>query len=529
MIALWLKIPIIKNVKKGEYMHSLVITILSIVLVVILMLALIFYGFGASSRALNETAATQLSASMKQISGALLLYEHDNGDWPTSLGDLVSGNYLVALPIPSKDAYDSSVGNSSAVDWQIKPTRYIELTSKINATSCKAINKRSDIVVGGAIVDGNGDGIPDSDTALPSTEYCFGSAAPFTYRFFAPGGVVAAASSGSGSSGGSSGSGSGSGSGGPTVHSLAGYSGKAGNTWISNTYYILNTGPDSGATMYDFGYVPGMADSNPLGNWIFLNGATNLYSVDFLFESESSVSSFSVTVNGVDKTAYFSAYSQTTLSGLGYPSCASIPFASGTVSPTCVLITSVMADGGGGTTPRSILSAGANTVVVNINGNEHQYTITAVDIANSMDAVSSGLGKTALNAYKPQGLINRVKAMGATPVALVSQSGGTAVSFSTGSPIVNFGSSVGVSNPAELVTLKDINASEYVDIPLNVLCSTHSITINGFSCTFNSLVTLQPYRRNGAYNLNTTKQLWVNIPGMTSAYQASLPLIIQYQ
>lgn len=83
-------------------MFSLIITIISIALVAGLTLATAYYGGSAFQQGSARANASTLVAQAQQITGANTLRANDNGGvFATSVSDLVSGNYLSAIPRPA--------------------------------------------------------------------------------------------------------------------------------------------------------------------------------------------------------------------------------------------------------------------------------------------------------------------------------------------------------------------------------------------------------------------------------------------
>jgi len=80
-------------------MFSLIISVISVLLVSILLMASIYYGGSAFINAGPKATAAQLSIEAEQLRTAIQMYLVDNGHLPTSLEDLTKdGRYLRNTP-----------------------------------------------------------------------------------------------------------------------------------------------------------------------------------------------------------------------------------------------------------------------------------------------------------------------------------------------------------------------------------------------------------------------------------------------
>lgn len=107
-------------------MFSLVITIISIALVSALALATIYYGSTAFIEARQNAEASQAVNEGAQIDAAATMFVQQEGQAPHSLQELVSENYLKALP-PGQ--------------WQVVEGQAVKVLN-IEEAQCLATNKQ---------------------------------------------------------------------------------------------------------------------------------------------------------------------------------------------------------------------------------------------------------------------------------------------------------------------------------------------------------------------------------------------------
>jgi type II secretory pathway pseudopilin PulG len=81
-------------------MFSLIVTLVSIALVAALALATLYYGGSSWLRGNAAANAATVTNQGQQIRGAMELYYTDHSEYPASLQDLVTGEYLKTVPVP---------------------------------------------------------------------------------------------------------------------------------------------------------------------------------------------------------------------------------------------------------------------------------------------------------------------------------------------------------------------------------------------------------------------------------------------
>lgn len=163
---------------------------MSISLVIILTLAVVFYGFN-STKTLDEAKAFALDNQLAQIENALLLYENDHqGTWPASMASLAPV-YLQAVPSPDKEAFVASAQSSvNENSWVKGDEKYIAVNG-VSKAVCSKVNSKYSVPVS---TDINVDSIPDNNIGLKGV-YCFGDPATVTASGYS---VVRVASSSEG-------------------------------------------------------------------------------------------------------------------------------------------------------------------------------------------------------------------------------------------------------------------------------------------------------------------------------------------
>lgn len=140
-------------------MHSLVISVISVVLVVVLVLATIYYGGRTFTQSRARADAVTVSGQGQQYLMAAQMFRTEVGRWPLSLSELVSSNYL-------KGVQDAPMGT-----WEIVQAGapYYWLHAAVPESHCRMFN----------LIVRRDDGIYTA--ARPSLRaQCFGSAAPYT-------------------------------------------------------------------------------------------------------------------------------------------------------------------------------------------------------------------------------------------------------------------------------------------------------------------------------------------------------------
>jgi type II secretory pathway pseudopilin PulG len=165
-------------------MFSLIITIISIALVAALALATLYYGGSSWTRGNAAASAATLTNQGEQIRGALALYYTHKGEYPATLDDLVTAEYLKTVPVPPamSAALEPSVLASAFAAgeaWEALAPKHPAFMVKdtVSKEVCQELNyqaRGSDAIY---------DKI-DGKTAMQ----CFGGAeGPFTYVVGVPG------------------------------------------------------------------------------------------------------------------------------------------------------------------------------------------------------------------------------------------------------------------------------------------------------------------------------------------------------
>jgi type II secretory pathway pseudopilin PulG len=100
-------------------MFSLIITIVSIALVAVLALATIYYGGSSLAKSTKTADNAKLLQQGQQLLAALMLYNADNGAYPSGTSSeieslLISKNYLTSAPSTAWTFNNGSVSVSSA-------------------------------------------------------------------------------------------------------------------------------------------------------------------------------------------------------------------------------------------------------------------------------------------------------------------------------------------------------------------------------------------------------------------------------
>lgn len=83
-------------------MFSLILTVIGVILVAAIAIATLYYGGIAFSSGGSGASAAQVLDESQQILNAVEAYKVDNASgMPTSMQDLINGNYLTAAPASS--------------------------------------------------------------------------------------------------------------------------------------------------------------------------------------------------------------------------------------------------------------------------------------------------------------------------------------------------------------------------------------------------------------------------------------------
>lgn len=118
-------------------MFQLIVSVIAIALVAILAAASIYYGGSAFTNSNAKGAAAALINSGEQIAGANTLYSVDHTAGAAAIGDLVTANYLSALPTPPKFA---NAGATWKLDSATIPTvAFIQLDATAATQVCAQV------------------------------------------------------------------------------------------------------------------------------------------------------------------------------------------------------------------------------------------------------------------------------------------------------------------------------------------------------------------------------------------------------
>ena len=117
-------------------MFALIISIIAIALVVALAGATLYYGGDAFTQGTARSTAAALVNQGQQISAAYTLFESDNGGAaPAAIGDLVTGEYLAAVPTSPVNGNGWVFGTNAATEVIATPDAGV-----ISAEVCDAVN-----------------------------------------------------------------------------------------------------------------------------------------------------------------------------------------------------------------------------------------------------------------------------------------------------------------------------------------------------------------------------------------------------
>ena len=122
-------------------MFSLIITIISIALVAALALATLYYGGGAFNKGAAQANAAKVLLQGQQLLGAAELYKAENGDWPSTMGVLVTEKYLKSIPFalgPVSEAL--ALGQA----WAMPVARIpVFVLSDVEPGTCASVNVKT--------------------------------------------------------------------------------------------------------------------------------------------------------------------------------------------------------------------------------------------------------------------------------------------------------------------------------------------------------------------------------------------------
>jgi hypothetical protein len=163
-------------------MFSLIIVLISIVLVVALALATIYYGGKTANWAAIRNSASTVVNQAAQIAAAGVIADSQGAGWPSASPNFPQP-FLKGMPVPPRSAYADPVEIPAVAHWTyyLDPagsTHHFVLKNKISRDVCMAINREQGFI-----------GIPavwDGSTLIQ----CFGpgvaarDGAPLGYTFF---------------------------------------------------------------------------------------------------------------------------------------------------------------------------------------------------------------------------------------------------------------------------------------------------------------------------------------------------------
>jgi len=158
------------------FMFSLIVTIFSIALVVVLVLATMYYVGPVNGKAAARAQAATLINQSEQIAAAGVLAVSAGAGWPADSPQFTKP-YLESMPVPPKAAYESVT--PSVDDWEYYPSaaNNFALRTKVNKAVCMAVNEQVGLI-----------GIPAALTGQNRVE-CFGPTSgdqPYTYFYNPP-------------------------------------------------------------------------------------------------------------------------------------------------------------------------------------------------------------------------------------------------------------------------------------------------------------------------------------------------------
>lgn len=140
-------------------MHSLVISVISVVLVVVLVMATTYYGGRTFTQSRARAEAVAVSGQGQQYLMAAQLFRTDIGRWPSGISELVSSNYLKGVQAAPIGVWDTVQAGAP----------YYWLHAAVPEPHCRMFN----------LIARRDDGIYAA--ARPSLRaQCFGPAAPYT-------------------------------------------------------------------------------------------------------------------------------------------------------------------------------------------------------------------------------------------------------------------------------------------------------------------------------------------------------------
>lgn len=132
-------------------MFSLIITLIAIALVAALALATLYYGGPVFNEGSERALAAKLDAQGQQIMGALELYNAEMGHYPATLEDLVSTNYLKAIPTAAAEQAVMAAAYAATGTWSLSsPGQPVIVMKPVSLATCQAFNK-SNLGVSGVL------------------------------------------------------------------------------------------------------------------------------------------------------------------------------------------------------------------------------------------------------------------------------------------------------------------------------------------------------------------------------------------
>jgi phosphoribosyl-AMP cyclohydrolase len=126
---------------------SLILTVISIALVVLLVIATIYYGGGVFMESSAKVTAQTVVNQSLQIAAARTLVTAQGKTLPAGAVVKLPDGYLTAMPVPPKAAYNS--GEPSADDWEYYipgTSGHFGVNAKLSQKTCMEINKAQGFV-----------------------------------------------------------------------------------------------------------------------------------------------------------------------------------------------------------------------------------------------------------------------------------------------------------------------------------------------------------------------------------------------
>lgn len=126
-------------------MFSLLVTVISIALVAALALATLYHGGRTFSHSASKAEAVKIALQGQQLLGAAELYYANNGNWPDSLSELTTGEYLKQVPSAQVSGLAEATAAAQLWDMPIKGQPMFLLKEVSSEEVCAEINRVSSL------------------------------------------------------------------------------------------------------------------------------------------------------------------------------------------------------------------------------------------------------------------------------------------------------------------------------------------------------------------------------------------------